>query len=109
MSSAATSTLKLTTHFRTWLIGVLKLGYGTDDYTGSGLTDDRYFVSVGAIYKFNREWQIRTRIAAGLADRLATGKLVHSNIGAAGPALAALKPASGGPPVAQILAAHDLP
>ena len=48
--------------FRTWLIGVMKLGYGTDDYTGSGLTDDRYFVSVGAIYKFNREWQIRTEL-----------------------------------------------
>ncbi len=48
--------------FRTWLIGVMKLGFGTDDYAGSGLTDNRYFVSIGAIYKFNREWQIRTEL-----------------------------------------------
>jgi hypothetical protein len=48
--------------FRTWLIGVMKLGYGTDDYAGSGLTDNRYFVSIGAIYKFNREWQLRTEL-----------------------------------------------
>lgn len=48
--------------FRTWLIGILKLGYGTDDYAGSGLTDNRYFVSIGAIYKFNREWQLRTEL-----------------------------------------------
>jgi len=48
--------------FRTWLIGILKLGYGTDDYAGSGLTDNRYFVSIGATYKFNREWWLRTEL-----------------------------------------------
>jgi hypothetical protein len=45
--------------FRTWLIGTLKLGFGTDDYVGSGLTDNRYFASIGLTYKFTREWQIR--------------------------------------------------
>jgi hypothetical protein len=48
--------------FRTWLIGILKLGYGTDDYAGSGLTDNRYFVSIGATYKFNREWWLRAEL-----------------------------------------------
>ena len=48
--------------FRTWLIGILKLGYGTDDYAGSGLTDNRYFVSIGATYKLNREWWLRTEL-----------------------------------------------
>ena len=47
--------------FRTWLIGILKLGYGTDEYAGSGLTDNRYFVSIGATYKFNREWWLAGR------------------------------------------------
>ena len=48
--------------FRTWLIGILKLGYGTDDYAGSGLTDNRYFVSIGTTYKLNREWWLRTEL-----------------------------------------------
>jgi len=48
--------------FRTWLIGILKLGYGTDDYAGSGLTDNRYFVSIGATYKLNREWWLRAEL-----------------------------------------------
>jgi hypothetical protein len=48
--------------FRYWLIGTFKAGYGTDDYTGSGLTDTRYFTSVGLTYKFTRELQIRTEL-----------------------------------------------
>ncbi len=34
--------------FRYWLIGILKAGYGNDQYVGSTLSDNRYFVSVGA-------------------------------------------------------------
>ena len=48
--------------FLTWLIGTWKAGYGNDNYVGSGLTDNRYFTSVGVTYKFNREWQIRTEL-----------------------------------------------
>ena len=48
--------------FRTWLIGILKLGYGNDAYAGSGLTDNRYFVSVGLNYKLSREIWFRTEI-----------------------------------------------
>jgi hypothetical protein len=48
--------------FRTWLIGMLKLGYGFDNYAGSGLTDNRYFVSVGLNYKLSREIWFRTEI-----------------------------------------------
>jgi hypothetical protein len=48
--------------FLTWLIGTWKAGYGNDNYLGSGLTDNRYFTSIGVTYKFNREWQIRTEL-----------------------------------------------
>jgi hypothetical protein len=48
--------------FRTWLIGTLKVGYGNDNYAGSGLTDNRYFASVGLTYKLTRELQIRTEL-----------------------------------------------
>lgn len=48
--------------FRSWLIGTVKAGFGTDEYVGSGLNDYRYFLSIGLTYKFTREWQIRTEI-----------------------------------------------
>ena len=48
--------------FLTWLIGTWKAGFGNDNYLGSGLTDNRYFTSIGLTYKFNREWQIRTEL-----------------------------------------------
>lgn len=48
--------------FLTWLIGTWKAGFGNDNYLGSGLTDNRYFTSIGFTYKFNREWQIRTEL-----------------------------------------------
>jgi hypothetical protein len=48
--------------FLTWLIGTWKAGYGNDNYVGSGLSDNRYFTSIGLTYKFNREWQIRTEL-----------------------------------------------
>jgi hypothetical protein len=48
--------------FLTWLIGTWKAGFGNDNYLGSGLTDNRYFTSIGVTYKFNREWQIRTEL-----------------------------------------------
>jgi hypothetical protein len=48
--------------FLTWLIGTWKAGFGNDNYLGSGLTDNRYFTSIGFTYKFSREWQIRTEL-----------------------------------------------
>jgi hypothetical protein len=48
--------------FRTWLIGTWKAGYGNDNYVGSGLTDNRYFTSIGLTYKFTRELQMRTEL-----------------------------------------------
>jgi hypothetical protein len=41
--------------FRRWLIGTAKLGYGQDDYVGEQRIDNRYFASIGATYKFNRD------------------------------------------------------
>ena len=48
--------------FRYWLIGILKAGYGNDQYVGSTLSDNRYFVSVGGVYKFNREVQMSAQV-----------------------------------------------
>ena len=48
--------------FRAWLIGIGKVGYGTDDYVGQPLTDNRYFVSIGLTYIFTREWQVHGEI-----------------------------------------------
>jgi hypothetical protein len=48
--------------FRYWLIGILRAGYGNDQYVGSTLSDNRYFVSVGAVYKFTREVQMSAQV-----------------------------------------------
>jgi hypothetical protein len=49
--------------FRTWLIGVAKAGYGSDIYPGSGgFSDNRWFASVGIVYKLTREMQLRAEI-----------------------------------------------
>lgn len=48
--------------FRYWLIGVLKAGYGIDQYVGSPLADNRYFVSAGVVYKFTREVQMSAQV-----------------------------------------------
>ena len=64
-------TLEVNHAFRYWLIGVVKGGYGNDVYPGAGLQDNRWFASVGVIYKLTRElaidatvrqdWQIATQ------------------------------------------------
>ena len=48
--------------FRYWLIGILKGGYGNDVYPGAGLQDNRWFASVGAVYKLTREWQLNATV-----------------------------------------------
>ena len=48
--------------FRTWLIGIGKVGYGNDNYVGLPLSDNRYFVSVGLTYIFTRELQMRAEV-----------------------------------------------
>ncbi len=48
--------------FRSWLIGILKTGWGNDTYVGLPLLDNRYFVSVGINYKFTRELSISAQI-----------------------------------------------
>jgi hypothetical protein len=48
--------------FRSWLIGVVKAGYGTDEYVGLPLSDNRYFLSIGATYIFTRELQARVEV-----------------------------------------------
>jgi hypothetical protein len=51
-------TLEVDHAFRYWLVGVLKTGYGNDVYPGSGLQDNRWFVSASLIYKLTRELQL---------------------------------------------------
>ncbi len=48
--------------FVPWIIGILKAGYGTDNYVGSPLRDTRYFVSGGLTYKMTREVQLRSEV-----------------------------------------------
>jgi hypothetical protein len=55
-------TLEVDHAFRYWLIGILKGGYGNDVYPGSGLQDNRWFTSVGAVYKLTREWQLSATV-----------------------------------------------
>ena len=62
--------------FRRWLIGTAKIGYGIDDYVGLARIDQRWFASIGLIYKLTREhaaqgeirrdWLISTRSGRGL-------------------------------------------
>jgi hypothetical protein len=49
--------------FRTWLIGIAKAGYGNDIYPGSGgFTDNRWYTSLGIVYKLTREMQLRAEV-----------------------------------------------
>jgi hypothetical protein len=55
-------TLEVDHAFRSWLIGVLKSGYGNDVYPGAGLQDNRWFASIGAVYKLSREYQLNATV-----------------------------------------------
>ena len=55
-------TLQLDHAFRRWLIGTVKLGYGTDDYVGSDRLDRRYAVSGALTYKASRTVQIKGEV-----------------------------------------------
>jgi hypothetical protein len=45
--------------FRRWLLGVVKFGYGLDDYVGSERVDERYLASAALIYRLNRTAQLK--------------------------------------------------
>jgi hypothetical protein len=55
-------TLEVDHAFRYWVIGVLKGGYGNDVYPGAGLQDNRWFASIGAVYKLSREYQLNATV-----------------------------------------------
>ena len=46
--------------FRRWMIGTLKLGYGQDQYIGSGRVDTRTSLGAALIYKFARELSLKS-------------------------------------------------
>ena len=45
--------------FRRWLVGTVRLGYGTDNYEGSTREDERIAMSAGLIYKMTREMHLK--------------------------------------------------
>ena len=45
--------------FRPWLVGALKLGYGSDDYVGSPRADSRLSAAAELTYKFTRQMQVK--------------------------------------------------
>ena len=45
--------------FRPWLVGALKLGYGSDDYVGSSRADSRLSAAAELTYKFTRQMQVK--------------------------------------------------
>jgi hypothetical protein len=45
--------------FRRWLIGIVKFGYGIDDYVGSDRIDHRHSLSLSLLYKLSREVQLK--------------------------------------------------
>jgi hypothetical protein len=48
--------------FRRWLIGTLQVGHGQDDYVGEGRLDNRYYASVGLVYKLNRDIWLKGQV-----------------------------------------------
>jgi hypothetical protein len=48
--------------FRDWLIGMLKFGYGLDDYVGTSRVDQRLSVAAGLTYKMNRNVQWKSEV-----------------------------------------------
>jgi hypothetical protein len=48
--------------FRRWLIGTVKVGYGTSDYQGSDRFDWRYFTEGDIVYKLTRTVQVKGSI-----------------------------------------------
>ncbi len=48
--------------FRRWLIGTVKLGYGTEQFVGSIRADTRTSLGAALAYKFNRDWQLKGEV-----------------------------------------------
>jgi hypothetical protein len=48
--------------FRRYLIATFKVGVGQDDYVGGNRVDNRYYVSGGITYKFNRDVWLRGEV-----------------------------------------------
>jgi hypothetical protein len=59
--------------FRRWLLGALKLGYGTDSYVGLDRFDRRYFASAALVYKLNRELQLKSEVRQDWLQSNVTG------------------------------------
>ena len=48
--------------FRRWLTATASFKFAVDDYVGVDRKDDRYSLSVGIVYKLNREWQLKSEL-----------------------------------------------
>ena len=70
--------------FRRWLIGFAKAGYGSDDYAGSGRTDNRYYLGAGVTYKIDRNWQLKGEYRHEWLDSALSGNNYSADIFLAG-------------------------
>lgn len=59
--------------FRRWLIGMLQLGYGRDNYVGLGRDDNRYYVSGGLSYILSRSVLLRAQVRQDWLSSSVTG------------------------------------
>lgn len=66
--------------FRHWLIGMLKFGYGLDDYVGTSRVDQRLFVAAGLTYRMNRNVQWKGEIRREQRNSNVQGEDYTANI-----------------------------
>ena len=66
--------------FREWLIGMLKFGYGLDDYVGTSRVDQRLSVAAGLTYKMNRNVQWKGEVRREQRDSNVQGEDYTANI-----------------------------
>ena len=59
--------------FRRWLIGTVKVGYGTSDYQGSDRRDHRYYAEGDIVYKLTRTLQIKGSVRKDFLRSNASG------------------------------------
>ena len=76
--------------FLLWLVGTFKAGYGTDDYVGSTLSDQRYFLSGGLTYKMNRDLQLKGEVREDWQTATQPPPHLHGDIVSVRSAIAAL-------------------
>jgi hypothetical protein len=66
-------TIQVDHAFRRWLIGTFRFGYGRDDYVGMDREDERWYASLAALYKLNRNAQLKGELRRDWLTSTAAG------------------------------------